>query len=315
MIRSLRAVGVSCALALLLGAPASAQNLSLRAPDWAQPLTATDIIPTTGGRAILQEDGIIASVRVTIAPQQGGVARVIRIDQRADGAHMFLRRFTGHPSTGWWLWGSDGPRVTTITAAQAAELITLSRAAMGITGALGGGQVGETCSAGERVFVEIALEGRSTSVIRNCVSATDSVGRLALRVSELAGSRDDGEFHEAALNELLGADRAFAAKARADGVPAAFTAYASDDALMVSRQAITRGRDAVTARFANWPAGAHLQWAPEGGRVSDRGDMGWTWGNSTFTTAAGVRTTGRYISVWTRDLEGNWRYAFDAAID
>jgi ketosteroid isomerase-like protein len=315
MIRLLRAVGVSCALALLLGASASAQNLSLRAPDWAQPLTATDIIPTTGGRAILQEDGIIASVRVTIAPLQGGVARVIRIDQRADGAHMFLRRFTGHPNIGWWLWGSDSPRVTAITAAQAAELVTLSRSAMGITGALGGGQVGESCSGGEQVFIEIALEGRSTSVVRNCARATDSAGRLALRVSEIAGSRDEEEFHQAALDELLDADRAFAAKARADGVPAAFAAYASDGAIMLSRQNVVTGHDAIVARFANWPAGQHIEWAPEGGRVSERGDMGWTWGNATTIAPDGTRTAGRYVSIWTRDLDGNWKYALDAGVN
>jgi ketosteroid isomerase-like protein len=108
---------------------------------------------------------------------------------------------------------------------------------------------------------------------------------------------------------------AFAAKARADGVPAAFTAYASESALMVSRQSITQGREAVTQRFARWPQGARLEWAPEAGRVSDRGDMGWTWGNSTLIATDGTRTTGRYISVWTRDLDGNWRFAFDAGID
>ena len=52
----------------------------------------------------------------------------------------------------------------------------------------------------------------------------------------------------------------------------------------------------------------------ETGRVSARGDMAWTWGNSAYTAPDGTRSTGRYISVWTRDYEGNWRYAFDAPI-
>ena len=62
------------------------------------------------------------------------------------------------------------------------------------------------------------------------------------------------------------------------------------------------------------PQGARLEWAPETARVSARGDMGWTWGNSTYTAPDGTRTPGRYISVWTRDYEGNWRFAFDAAL-
>jgi hypothetical protein len=42
--------------------------------------------------------------------------------------------------------------------------------------------------------------------------------------------------------------------------------------------------------------------------------MGWTWGNSVMTLPDGTRQPGRYISIWTRDYEGQWRYAFDAPI-
>jgi ketosteroid isomerase-like protein len=42
--------------------------------------------------------------------------------------------------------------------------------------------------------------------------------------------------------------------------------------------------------------------------------MGWTWGNSTYTAPDGTQRQGRYVSIWTRDYEGNWRYAFDAPI-
>jgi ketosteroid isomerase-like protein len=43
--------------------------------------------------------------------------------------------------------------------------------------------------------------------------------------------------------------------------------------------------------------------------------MGWTWGNATFIAPDGTRTTGRYISIWTRDLDGNWKYAVDAGVN
>jgi ketosteroid isomerase-like protein len=112
----------------------------------------------------------------------------------------------------------------------------------------------------------------------------------------------------------MAADRAFAAKAAADGVPAAFNEYAASDALMVSSDAINAGRAGVAQRFQNWPEGARLEWAPETARVSARGDMGWTWGNSVYIAPDGARSAGRYISVWTRDYEGNWRFAFDAQI-
>jgi ketosteroid isomerase-like protein len=311
MIQLLRAAAIG-GLALVLGAPAMAQNLSLRAPAWAQALLAADVTPTTGGRPLIVAEGVPISVRVTIAPTRGGVARVIRYDLRGDAGSLAVRRFTGHPSTGWWLWGGDAPRVSEVTAAQRTEIANLARAATGVAGQLG--DATEVCANGEQAYLEIAIEGHASSLSRACVANTDAAGRLALRLSDLAGSRTEEELAAAAVAELLAVDRAFAAKAQADGVPAAFTEYAAEDALIVTSSEITSGRAGVTASYADWPQGAHLEWAPEAGRVSARGDMGWTWGNSAYVAPDGTRRPGRYISVWTRDYEGNWRYAFDAPI-
>jgi ketosteroid isomerase-like protein len=302
----------ACGLALAWAAPATAQNLSLRAPAWAQALVAADIIPTTGGRPLIAAEGVPLSVRVTIAPTRGGVARVIRYDLNGEVGSLALRRFTGHPSTGWWLWGGDAPRVTELTAAQRTEIANLARAASDVAGQLAAST--EVCAAGEQAYIEIAVEGRASALSRACVANADAGGRLALRLSEIAGSRTEEELAVASVAELLAADRAFAAKAAADGVPAAFTEYAASDALIVTSREIVSGREGVTQSYADWPQGARLEWAPEAGRVSARGDMGWTWGNSVHIAADGTRTPGRYISVWTRDYEGNWRYAFDAPI-
>lgn len=305
-------VAAACALALLLATPASGQNLSLRAPQWAQALTAADVIPTTGGRALISANGIDLAVRVTIASPNGGVARVVRYDLRGEQGSLFLRRFTGHPSTGWWLWGGDAPRVSQVTPAQRTEIATLARAVMGVGGGIGGTE--ESCQTGEQAYIEVSLAGRATSFSRPCVTNADAAGRLALRLSEIAGSRNEQELAAAAVAELLAADRAFAAKAAADGVPAAFSEYAAESAIIVTSDSVSNGRAGIAARYQNWAQGARLEWAPETGRVSARGDMGWTWGNSTFIAPDGVRTPGRYISVWERDYEGNWRFAFDAPI-
>ena len=302
-------------LAIMVANTALAQNLSLRAPQWAQALVAADITPTTGGRAVLEADGIDLSVRVTIAPNRGGVARVIRYDLRGSDGQLAVRRFTGHPSTGWWLWGGDTPRVTAATNAQRTELANLTRSAMGVAATLGGSGGDQTCPNGEQAFIEVALGERATSFNRNCLSTNDAAGRLASRLSEIAGSRTEEELAAAAVAELLEVDRAFAAKAQADGVPAAFTEYAAEDALMLSRENIVSGRAGVEQRFGNWPEGARLEWSPEIARVSSRGDMGWTWGNSAYTAPDGTRMPGRYVSIWTRDAEGRWRFAFDAAVD
>lgn len=301
-----------CGAALLIGGPALAQNLALRAPQWAQALLSADVTPTTGGRSLILAEGIPVAVRVTIAPSRGGVARVIRYDQLAEGGSLHVRRFTGHPSTGWWLWGGDAPRIDSVTAAQRTEIAALARSAAGIGGQIGGAT--EVCPNGEQAFVEIAFDGRATSLSRACVADSDAVGRLVLRLSELAGSRTEEELATAAAAELMAVDRAFNASAQADGVPAAFERYAAEDAIIVTSSEIANGRAGIAHTYTAWPQGARLQWTPETARVSARGDMGWTWGNSVMTAPDGARTTGRYVSIWTRDYEGNWKYVFDAPI-
>lgn len=303
----------ACALVLLLAAPAGAQNLSLRAPQWAQAMLSSDVIATTGGRAMISAEGIDTAVRVTIASPNGGVGRVIRYDLRGEEGAIVLRRFTGHPSTGWWLWGGDAPRITQATAAQRTEIGNLVRAVMGVTGSLGG-DTEDACANGERAYIEVSSAGRATSFARNCVANTDPAGRLAQRLSEIAGSRTEEELAGAAVAELLEADRAFNAMAQAEGVPAAFNRYAAEDALIVTGRETLTGRAGIAASYQSWPAGARLEWTPQTGRVSARGDMGWTWGTSTYTAVDGARTPGRYVSIWTRDIDGNWRYAFDAPI-
>ena len=124
-----------------------------------------------------------------------------------------------------------------------------------------------------------------------CVANTDAAGRLALRLSELAGSRTEEELARAAVAELLDADRAFAAKAQADGVPAAFNALRRR---RCAHRHQPRNRSAAAPASPRatrlGPQGARLEWAPETGRVSARGDMGWTWGNSTYIAPDGART-------------------------
>lgn len=303
----------ACGLALLLAAPAVAQNLSLRAPQWAQAMLSADVAPTTGGRAMIAADGIDTAVRVTMSSPNGGVGRVIRYDLRGEEGSLALRRFTGHPSTGWWLWGGDAPRITQVAAAQRVEIATLVRAVMGVTGSVGG-DTEDACPNGERAYIEVFSAGRSMSLSRNCVASTDAAGRLVLRLSEIAGSRTEEELARAAVAELLEADRAFSAMAQAEGVPAAFNAYAAEDALIVTGRETLTGRAGIAAGYQTWPANARLEWTPQTGRVSARGDMGWTWGTSSYTAPDGARTPGRYVSIWTRDVDGNWRYSFDAPI-
>ncbi len=308
------------ALAVLAAAgtlgTASAQNMTLTGPQWAQTLLAADITPTTGGRAELADAGVTFAVRVTIAPLDGGVARVIRFEQRGDANILALRRFTGHPATGWWLWGPETPYVTHPTAAQREEIAVLLNTAMGATSIVGDATATQrtACTSRQQAFVEMNVGERSVSATRVCVDPLEPVGHLAARLSDLAGSRDDEELHAAAVAELMAADAAFNTMAQARSVGAAFAEYASENAIAFNGATPVQGHDAVAALYHDWPAGAHLSWAPQTARVSERGDMGWTWGRSVYVAADGTRRDGRYVTTWVRDYDGHWRFSFDASL-
>ena len=57
------AAAVLAAAVLVLATPAQAQNLSLRAPQWAQAALSADVTPTTGGRPMIAAEGVALSVR------------------------------------------------------------------------------------------------------------------------------------------------------------------------------------------------------------------------------------------------------------
>lgn len=121
---------------------------------------------------------------------------------------------------------------------------------------------------------------------------------------------------DAALAEMLEADRAFAAMAERDGAPAAFAAYAADDVRMFPEGEFPyERRDALIARFSRWPDGAALRWTPVSGLAAPSGGFGYTWGTSVFTApdATGETTSryGKYISIWRKEPDGTWRFVAD----
>ncbi len=123
------------------------------------------------------------------------------------------------------------------------------------------------------------------------------------------------ENNAAALDDLLAADRAFAALSRAEGPAAAFAAYLTDDALQLPAGAApVRGGANIAAGIAEVPD-MSLDWEPVEGGVADAGDMGWTWGRytATYPGPEGETATshGKYLNVWIKDDAGDWRVRVD----
>jgi len=300
--------------ALVIAAPAMAQT-NARAPDWARPILANDAEAMRLNRPnlVAPEGGV--AVRLTIAPAQGGVGRLVRYDASAAGASLGVRSFTGHVRNGWMLWGGEEPTLRAVTPAKKAELDRLARAAISASLLQGEGSRGgaAACTDGELAWLEVADGVRAATFEHRCATG-GAAGALIKAVSDLAGNRDEEELFQSGVAEILAADRAFAQAAQANGVPAAFAAFASHDGRVFQPgRPVATGRQAIAEAYADWEEGASLQWTPSGADISARGDMGFSWGQWTLTQTGAETRRGNYMSVWRRDAEGAWRYLANIA--
>jgi ketosteroid isomerase-like protein len=108
------------------------------------------------------------------------------------------------------------------------------------------------------------------------------------------------------------------ARATAAGGGKAFASFFADDAVTLANgKPAVIGRTAI-AEQATWlPSQYQLTWTPDGGRMSDAGDMGFTWGHyegdAKDQNGNPIVTSGRYFTVWKRQPDGSWKVALDAS--
>ncbi len=112
-----------------------------------------------------------------------------------------------------------------------------------------------------------------------------------------------------ALDELLAADRAFAAaSAKADPV-AGITAMLDEEAAMpLAGKGIIVGKPAVTEAFKASPAfkEGHVTWAPVRGGISADGTQGFTYGFLSVGSGEPARRNRKYLAYWVKRPAG-WR--------
>ncbi len=108
------------------------------------------------------------------------------------------------------------------------------------------------------------------------------------------------------------------ARATAEGGGAAFSSWFADNATSLSNgKPPVQGHDAI-ARQATWsPRDYRLEWTPDGGLMGPGGTMGYTWGHYSGRAkdAAGnpIVTSGRYITMWVKQANGEWKVVLDAS--
>lgn len=115
---------------------------------------------------------------------------------------------------------------------------------------------------------------------------------------------------------LLRTDTEFAAFSVAHGYSDAFVAYAAPFAMPFGRNFFfLEGRQEVADFYAGWTPIEVLDWTPLFAGASPSGDLGYTVGTSidAITNPDGTvdRFYGKYLTLWTRQPDGNWRFIAD----
>jgi len=98
---------------------------------------------------------------------------------------------------------------------------------------------------------------------------------------------------------------------------AAFADWFAEDGVALGNGAQPKIGKISIAKSANWsPKEYQLTWTPTDALMGPSGDMGYTWGHyeghSKDANGNPVITSGRYITVWRKQADGNWKVVLDA---
>jgi len=118
--------------------------------------------------------------------------------------------------------------------------------------------------------------------------------------------------------EIVETEKEFSDMAGEVGIPAAFILYADDNAVILRGDRLVVGKSELIAFYENQDGkdnSVSLTWEPDFVEVSSSGDLGYTYGQYTYSyidsTGSTIESTGIFHTVWKRQPDGKWRFVWD----
>ncbi len=120
--------------------------------------------------------------------------------------------------------------------------------------------------------------------------------------------------------QLKQADLAFA-RATAERRLAGFSSFLAEDVMSIRPNTpVVQGSQALASRWAkmlNDPA-MSITWQPLEAVISEDGSMGFTVGRHEVAKSGpqgrSVTGTGKYVTIWKKQLDGSWKVVFDSGV-
>jgi ketosteroid isomerase-like protein len=113
---------------------------------------------------------------------------------------------------------------------------------------------------------------------------------------------------------LLQTDRDFSAMSVKEGMFKSFLFYIADDGVILRNNSYpSKGKEKLKERFTGKSDTAFiLSWEPLFEKISESGDLGYTYGLHTNTDkVTGEITKGTYITIWQKQSDGSWKFVLD----
>jgi ketosteroid isomerase-like protein len=114
---------------------------------------------------------------------------------------------------------------------------------------------------------------------------------------------------------LMKTDREFSAMSVKEGMFKAFLAYIAEDGVVLRDNSFPdKGKASMEKRFSGkYDTSFILSWEPLFEKISENGDLGYTYGLHTNTDKiTGEITRGTYVTVWQKQSDGKWKYVLDS---
>jgi len=116
------------------------------------------------------------------------------------------------------------------------------------------------------------------------------------------------------VDVLLQTDRDFSAMSVKEGMFKAFLYYIADDGVILRNNSYPdKGKETLKKKFAGKSDTSFtLSWEPLFEKISESGDLGYTYGIHTTTDKSTDEISqGTYITIWQKQLDGSWKFVLD----
>jgi ketosteroid isomerase-like protein len=113
---------------------------------------------------------------------------------------------------------------------------------------------------------------------------------------------------------LIQTDRDFSAMSVKEGMHKAFLNYIDENGVILRNNSYpAKGKKLLEERFAGKSDSSFvLSWEPMCEKISDSGDLGYTYGVHTTTfKATGEIKKGTYVTIWQKQVDGSWKFVLD----